>query len=95
MKKLKKLWLGRGSPLWSAFLIYVVILFVGYFLAILINPFFFLLMFLSLVLFFYRYQYIRYIKEWSWVCIKCGKKQIGERKKYCQICGGEMILKKD
>ena len=50
-------------------------------------------MFLSLVLFFYRYQYIRYIKEWSWVCIKCGKEQIGERKNYCQICSGEMTLK--
>lgn len=33
--------------------------------------------------------------KWEWVCSSCGKQEYGKREKYCRVCGGEMVLKRE
>ena len=87
---MKKSWLVR-HPFLTNTLVYVVFVGVGIPLGILINPLYFLLALLGLALYIGGFIFT---DKWIWVCSKCGREQSWKREKYCETCGGEMMLKR-
>jgi len=88
--KMKKSWLVR-HPVLSGILFFAVFWAAGWILGKLVNPFFFLLIVLGLVLYIGSF---RFAEKWTWICSQCNKKQDWKREKYCESCGAEMMLKR-